>query len=67
MNKDGREQAKQSDYGCQHPGSFFQYIGGLLDAHQLIAETSYISCQTTTFGVLYQNDQSEEHTSYNNQ
>src|SRR6185312_6833213 len=56
---DRGENTEQRHHNRQDPGALFQYIIGLLYSHELIAEAGNISCQSTAFGVLYQNDQSQ--------
>lgn len=55
--KAGKE-AKDAYNAGKDPGTFFQYICGLFNAHELVAETGDIASQATTFGVLNQNDKS---------
>ena len=55
-NEDGREEAKQTYYDRQYPGTFFQYVGRLLYTHQLIAEAAYVAGETAALGILYQDD-----------
>jgi len=65
--KEGREEAKQPYYDSEYPGTFFQYVGGLFYTHQLVAESAYVTGETATFGVLYQDDKAQKYTSYNDQ
>lgn len=50
------KKAQDAYYDSQDPGSFFQYVRRLLDAHQLVAESAYIAGEAAAFGILYQND-----------
>src|ERR1700753_988374 len=65
--KNGGEETKQANYDREYPCSFFQYVRSLLNAHELVAEAAYVSCQAAPLGVLHQDNQSEDRTGKNDQ
>jgi hypothetical protein len=58
-NKYGRHNAKQADHCGKNPGTSFQNIISLFYAHELVAETGNIACESATFWILNKNDKTQ--------
>lgn len=63
-NENSRKNAEQGYYSREDPGASFQHIGSLFHTHELVAQSAYITCQSTTFGVLHQDDETQDHTGH---
>lgn len=66
-DEESRKEAKQCNHYCQHPGTFFQHICGLLDTHKLGIEPSDISCKPSAFRVLNEDEKTNRNRSKDQQ
>lgn len=67
INEQHRYDAKHTYKGGKDPCTFFQYVGGLLHSHELVAETGDVTGKSATFWILYQHDEPEDHAGQDDQ
>jgi hypothetical protein len=60
-DEQGGKQAEGGYKTRQDPGAFLEHIGGLLDTHELVAETGDITRQSAPFGVLNQHNKTQQY------
>lgn len=56
-DEQGAANAQDADNRGKYPRAFLKHIGGLLNAHKLVANATNIAGQTAAFWGLYQNDE----------